>query len=223
MFGGNQAARDAARLSRLEQLEKWRAEEAKDRQAKLAAAGGVPMTTGGNRSRRAEENLDDPSKPRFSIELTFLMAVRDRDLALATRLLKKGANPKAANQYGVSPLHLAVANDDRSMIEFLVNNGADIEAPDQDGFTPLHSAAHYGNNKGACVGGGGAREPWPPPAQACLTKRGSKRMLASLVRSPALQILVDEGANLIAVNSDNEIPLEVAEFADTCDLLRSTA
>ena len=154
MFGGNQAARDAARLSRLEQLEKWRAEEAKDRQAKLAAAGGVPMTTGGNRSRRAEENLDDPSKPRFSIELTVLMAVRDRDLALATRLLKKGANPKAANQYGVSPLHLAVANDDRSMIEFLVNNGADIEAPDQDGFTPLHSAAHYGNNKGACVGGG---------------------------------------------------------------------
>ena len=37
-----------------------------------------------------------------------------------------------------------------------------------------------------------------------------------------MQILVDEGANLIAVNSDNETPLEVGEFADTCELLRST-
>ena len=149
MFG-NQTAREAARAQRLEQLEKWRAEELKERQAKLSANGGIPITGNAAKSRRAEENLDDPSKPRFSVDLTFLMAVRDRDVAFATRLLKKGANVKAVNQYGHTPLHLAVTNDDRAMVEFLINNGSDIEARDQDGWTPLHAAAHWGSNKGGC-------------------------------------------------------------------------
>jgi len=149
---GNEAARVAARAARLEALERWRQEELKERQAKLTASGGIPLTTNAKQSRRAEENLDDPSKPRFSADLMFLMAVKERDVQLAGRLLKRGININARNQYGLTPLHVAVTNDDKAMIEFLLKNGADIDAPDQDGWTPLHAAAHWGSNKGACRG-----------------------------------------------------------------------
>jgi ankyrin repeat protein len=149
MFG-NQSAREAARAARLIQLEMWRQEEMKERQAKLAANGGIPLTSNAGKSRRAEENLDDPTKPRFRIDLMFALAVRDRDIALATRLLKKGANIMTNDFYGLTPLHRAVTNDDRAMVEFLLANGANMEATDQDGWTPLHAAAHWGSNKGAC-------------------------------------------------------------------------
>jgi len=213
---GNEAARAAARAARLEALERWRQEELKERQAKLAAAGGIPLTTNAKQSRRAEENLDDPSKPRFSADLMFLMAVKERDVQLAGRLLKRGININARNQYGLTPLHVAVTNDDKAMIEFLLKNGAHIDAPDQDGWTPLHAAAHWGSNKGKTgvhLGGWGS----------CPTNSEWARFTVTLIyHVPAVQILCDEGANLISVNSDNEIPLDVAVFADTCALLKST-
>jgi uncharacterized protein len=51
-------------------------------------------------------------------------AVRANDTALAQRLLHSGANPDAANRYGVTPLSLAAENASAPIIQALLQAGA---------------------------------------------------------------------------------------------------
>src|SRR5690606_24635020 len=47
-------------------------------------------------------------------------AARYDDLELAARLLKAGANPKAHNRYGVTPMYLAAQNGSTRLLELLL-------------------------------------------------------------------------------------------------------
>src|SRR5579872_3544904 len=51
-------------------------------------------------------------------------AVRANDLDAAQRLLHSGANPDAANRYGVTPLSLAAENASAPLIQALLQAGA---------------------------------------------------------------------------------------------------
>jgi ankyrin len=51
-------------------------------------------------------------------------AVRANDLDAAQRLLKAGANPDAANRYGITPLSLAAENSSAPLIQALLQAGA---------------------------------------------------------------------------------------------------
>jgi ankyrin len=53
-----------------------------------------------------------------------LWAVRANDLDAAQRLLKAGANPDAANRYGITPLSLAAENSSAPLIQALLQAGA---------------------------------------------------------------------------------------------------
>ena len=55
-------------------------------------------------------------------------AVRSDDLAGAQRLLRSGANPSAANRYGITPLSLAASNGNAGMMETVLKAGADPKA-----------------------------------------------------------------------------------------------
>src|SRR5437763_490933 len=72
-------------------------------------------------------------------------AVRSDDLPAVQRLLRSGANPSAANRYGVTPLSLAAANGNAAMIEALLKAGADPKANLPGGQTILMTAARTGN------------------------------------------------------------------------------
>ena len=71
-------------------------------------------------------------------------AVRADDLETAKLLLSAGANPNAANRYGVPPLSLAAENsnapDSKTMVESLLKAGADPKGP-----MILMTAARSGN------------------------------------------------------------------------------
>jgi len=71
-------------------------------------------------------------------------AVRAGDLAMVKLLLTAGADPNAANRYGVTPLSLAAENssapNSKTLVETLLNAGADPKGP-----TILMTAAHAGN------------------------------------------------------------------------------
>ncbi|CAK9251837.1 unnamed protein product, partial [Sphagnum jensenii] len=57
----------------------------------------------------------------------------------------KGADAKAADKYGETPLHLAAKNGEFDLVKYLVEEkGADAKAADKDGNTPLHRAAKNG-------------------------------------------------------------------------------
>ena len=78
-------------------------------------------------------------------------AVRQDDLATATRLIRAGADVKAANRYGVTPLSLACINGNAAMIEALLKAGADANAAGEENETPLMTVARTGNVDAAKV------------------------------------------------------------------------
>ncbi len=73
------------------------------------------------------------------------LAVRNDDLPGVQRLLRSGANPGAANRYGITPLSLAAVNGNAAMIGLLLRAGADPKAGMPGGQTVLMTAARTGN------------------------------------------------------------------------------
>ena len=63
------------------------------------------------------------------------------DLLLAKRLIRHGADPRAASSSGSTALHHAAYNGRAPMISILIDYGAELEVKDCEGYTPLHYAA----------------------------------------------------------------------------------
>ena len=72
-------------------------------------------------------------------------AVRAGDLDTARRLLKEGADAKAANRYGVTPLSLAAEAGNAALIDALLKAGAEANATISSGQTMLMMAARAGS------------------------------------------------------------------------------
>ncbi|WP_341822505.1 ankyrin repeat domain-containing protein [Wolbachia endosymbiont (group A) of Clivina fossor] len=64
---------------------------------------------------------------------------------MVNALIKKGANVKAVDKYGNTPLHLVASHySDEGIVKALIENGADVNAKNQDRCTPLHCAVRGG-------------------------------------------------------------------------------
>ena len=61
--------------------------------------------------------------------------------AICQRLLDCGADINAKDQFGRSPLHLAVSYGNNEITEWLLNNGAYVDSQKNNKDTPLHIAA----------------------------------------------------------------------------------
>src|SRR5215472_3429633 len=72
-------------------------------------------------------------------------AVRNDDAPLVDRLIRAGADVKAANRYGITPLYLASVNGNAAIIERLLKAGADANAVSNEGETALMTASRTGN------------------------------------------------------------------------------
>jgi ankyrin repeat protein len=72
-------------------------------------------------------------------------AVRNDDAQLVDRLIRVGANVKAANRYGITPLYLACVNGNAAIIERLLKAGADPNAVSNEGETALMTASRTGS------------------------------------------------------------------------------
>ena len=64
-------------------------------------------------------------------------------------LLRAGASAKAANVYGLGPIHCAAAcrRAGACLVELLIVYGADPDQSTGGGRTPLHAAAQHGHTK----------------------------------------------------------------------------
>ncbi len=71
-------------------------------------------------------------------------AIHYNETELARRLLAAGANPLAANRYGVTPLPLACVNGNGELARLLLAAGADANATWNGGETVLMTAARTG-------------------------------------------------------------------------------
>ncbi len=68
----------------------------------------------------------------------FISAIENAKYDEVVRLLKLGANIKAINQEGDTPLHIAVIESDIDMVALLITNKADVNAAGRKGNKPLH-------------------------------------------------------------------------------------
>jgi ankyrin repeat protein len=127
-------------------------------------------------------------------------AARNNDVDLAARLLKAGANPKAANRYNITPFYLAAQNGSAAMLQLLLKAGVDPNATTNLQETALMTVARSGNvdaakvllDAGAKVD---AREEWH--AETAL-------MWAAAERHPAMvAALIARGADVNAKSKVN--------------------
>jgi ankyrin repeat protein len=76
-------------------------------------------------------------------------AVRNGDAGLVDRLIRAGANAKAANRYGVTPIVLACQNGSAPIVERLLKAGVSANATGPLGETALHTCARTGRPEAA--------------------------------------------------------------------------
>ncbi|USP81074.1 hypothetical protein yc1106_08348 [Curvularia clavata] len=74
-------------------------------------------------------------------------AAREGHEAVALLLVDRGADLKAKDEKGGTPLHSAASSwkENKAVVQLLVDRGADIKATDNNGKTPLHWAAWVEN------------------------------------------------------------------------------
>lgn len=83
-------------------------------------------------------------------ETALHFAARFGKIEMARALIGRGADPKALNEAGQSPLHYAVTSldeEDPGIVQLLLDAGADPNGKDKQGETPLSRAMKYERNK----------------------------------------------------------------------------
>jgi ankyrin repeat protein len=132
------------------------------------------------------------------------LAAYEEDLEAVVRLIRSGADVKAANRYGVTPLSLACASGNAAVVESLLKAGADPNTVLPGGETVLMTAARAGSGeavkallaRGADVN---AREKWY--AQTALMWAAAEGHVA------AVEALLHAGADIHARSRNGFTPL----------------
>ncbi len=106
--------------------------------------------TGATRSASTAYFLDAVKQYVYAGHTALHVAAAAYDAAMARQLVDRGADPRAINRRGATPLHCAADGGPDSkhwnptrqadVIEYLVRAGADPNAPDTGGVAPLHRA-----------------------------------------------------------------------------------
>jgi uncharacterized protein len=120
-------------------------------------------------------------------------AVQRDDGATVDLLLRAGADPKAINRYGVTPLWLACVNGSAPIAQRLLKAAVDVNAPSPDGETLLMVAAHSSNVEvlKALLGTGA-------DVNAKESRRGQTALMwaAAEGHADAVALLLDAGARV---------------------------
>ncbi|TET06575.1 hypothetical protein E3J79_01365, partial [Candidatus Dependentiae bacterium] len=140
-------------------------------------------------------------------------AVKDSNLEQVQKLFAAGVDDvNVADDYGYTPLHLAVIKGHEPIIELLLEKGANVNVVNQFCYTPLHLAVIKGNHTIVTllfVKGKGAKvnvvDWFSDTPLHCATKKNHKVITA---------FLLDVGANINAVNKNGWTQLHGAVMND---------
>lgn len=115
----------------------------------------------------------DERGPREQTPLIASLVQVHPDVAL--ELIREGADVKAVDARGFTPLHYAAANDEMTVVPILVDKGADVNATGKEGYTPLNLARFYkASNAIGFLTSKGAKESKPTPRHSRANTHFSK-------------------------------------------------
>jgi thioredoxin-related protein len=100
----------------------------------------LPLCLAGQTSAAKSANVSD-----------LIAAVKAKDGAHVSSLLRSGADPNGKDANGMTPLHYASSAGDLTAVVLLVAAGANVNAKDGAGQTPLHDAAVCGSREVADI------------------------------------------------------------------------
>jgi uncharacterized protein len=144
-------------------------------------------------------------------------AAQRNDLEGANQLIRTGANVKAANRYGVTPLSLACINGNAAMIELLLKAGADANTTLPEGETALMTAANTGSVAALKVLiAHGAN------VNATENSRGQTALMWAVNAGhlAAAQVLIEAGANINARSKGKFSPMVFAVRGGKTDIVK---
>lgn len=82
--------------------------------------------------------------PNNALETPLFLALNRGHVAVANKLLKRGAHTTTVNIHGRTTLHAALVGEQEEIAHLLIEQGADIHAKDAEGQTALIHAAYSG-------------------------------------------------------------------------------
>ena len=162
------------------------------------SVGQVPASTDARRAGPARTK-EDPNRRDADGTTALQWAVYKGDVAEVKRLLRLGANPRLANNYGASPMSLAAEVANTEILKVLIEAGIDPDSANPEGMTALLAVSRTGNVEAAQVllkAGAkvDAKEKWG--GQTAL-------MWASARRHPEMmELLISKGADINARSTD---------------------
>ena len=133
-------------------------------------------------------------------------AVYNDNVPLIERLIAKGADVKAANQFGSTPMIEAATFGNAAVIAKLLDAGADVESPGADGQTALMIVARSSNVAAAKV----LLERGANANAAELWRQQTALMWAAAQAQPEMvKLLIEHGAQVDARSVENKWPRQV--------------
>ena len=142
-------------------------------------------------------------------------AIRAGDLTAVKTLLESGADLRARDESGDTPLMAAALNTDVAVLELLLKAGADVNATNQAGATPLLRAATFEDKVRLLVAKG---------ADVKVRSHTGNTTLILAARqagnSPTVKYLLDQGVDPNAMNLFGATALMSAAAAADIDSVR---
>ena len=139
------------------------------------------------------------------------------DLETADLLIRAGANVKAVNRYGITPLSLASANGNAAMIERLLKAGVDPNTASPEGETALMAASGTGN-----VAAVKALLAQGADVTAKESSKGQTALMWAAAEGHAAvaEVLIESGADIRARSKGKFTPLLFAVRRGAIDVVR---
>ena len=139
----------------------------------------------------------------------------DRIDDLRNLLVNKKANPNASEEYGRTPMELAVRKGNAEALQLLIDAGADTQMNYEDG-TLLHVAAERGHIAAARL----LIETYPYMLSAEDDRRNTPlHIAANAGYAEMVTFLIDSGANPALKNKENRTPLYLAQKQSHPDVI----
>lgn len=150
-----------------------------------------------------------------NINTNLLVAVQTGDIDRARTLLKRTGDPNYSEESGYTLLHWATQQGDVEMMKLLVKHGAELNAADENGITPLFNASGEGD---VDVVEHLLRLGADPNA---ITQMGtSLHNACAYAHEGVAQLLIENGANVNAVDEEGRTPLFDAVGSGSLNLVQ---